>query len=87
MGSNFSHVSRLDRVPLREIWPHEERDFTAWLVTNLDILSGHLEHDLVSGESEQAAGDFRADIVAEDASGATVIIENQLERSDHDQST
>ena len=84
MSSTFTPVSRLERVPLREIWPHEERDFTTWLVANLDVLSGHLEHDIVSGEPEQAAGEFRVDIVAEDASGNTVVIENQLERSDHD---
>lgn len=77
-------VSRLERVPLREIWPHEERDFTVWLAANLDVLSGHLEHDIVSGEPEQAAGEFRVDIVAEDTGGNTVVIENQLERSDHD---
>jgi hypothetical protein len=77
-------VSRLERVPLREIWPHEERDFTVWLANNFDVLNGHLEYDLVSAEAEQAAGEFRVDIVAEDVAGNTVVVENQLERSDHD---
>ena len=35
-------------------------------------------------EREQAAGDFSVDLVAEDESGNPVIIENQLERSNHD---
>ena len=62
MSSTFTPVSRLERVPLREIWPHEERDFTTWLAANLDVLSGHLEHDIVSGETERAAGEFRVDV-------------------------
>lgn len=35
-------------------------------------------------ERERRAGSFSVDLVAEDSSGATVVIENQLEKSDHD---
>lgn len=81
-----SHVSRLTPVPLRTIWPHEEHDFSPWLAANLDVLSDQLESPLIldSAMVEQAAGDFRVDIVAMDEAGRRVIIENQLGRSDHD---
>ena len=43
-----------------------------------------LNLSLTSPEREQAAGDFSVDLVAEDESGDPVIVENQLEKSDHD---
>lgn len=43
-----------------------------------------LPFTLTSAEREQAAGSFAADLVCRDCSGNTVIVENQLEKSDHD---
>ncbi len=77
-------VSRLQKVPLREIWPHEARDFTTWLAVNLDFLSEVIGFDLNLVEREAAAGPFSADILAEDSRGNFVVIENQLERTNHD---
>lgn len=76
-------TSRLEKVPLREIWPNEAHDFTVWLGDNLDLLSELLGRNLSLVQREAAVGPFWADIVAEDANGA-VIIENQLDRTDHD---
>lgn len=77
-------VGKLTRVPLREVWPHEAQDFTRWLQVNLDVLNEHLPVALTSAEREQNAGAFSVDLVAEDADGNVVVIENQLERSNHD---
>ncbi len=77
-------IERLTRVPLREVWKHEAYDFSAWLAENLDVLNEHLEIPLVSADTEQAAGAFSVDLLAEDEGGKSVIIENQLERSNHD---
>jgi len=77
-------IGRLKRVPLREVWSDEARDFTPWLQNNLDLLNEALGLSLTSAEREQAAGDFRVDLTAEDDTGNQVIIENQLERSNHD---
>lgn len=77
-------IGRLQKVPLREIWPNEARDFTNWLAENLDFLSEALGLSLSLVEQEAAAGIFAADVLAEDAGGNPVIIENQLERTDHD---
>ena len=77
-------IGKIERVPLRQVWRHEALDFTTWLEQNIDALSEVLDLSLSSAEREQSAGDFSVDIVAEDGSGNTVIIENQLEQSDHD---
>jgi len=80
----MSVPGRIERVPLRTAWRHEAYDFTTWLADNIDVLNEVIDVPLVSAEREQAAGAFSVDLVAEDRSGDTVVIENQLERSDHD---
>ncbi len=77
-------IERLERVSLREVWPHEAYDFSQWLQDNLDVLNEALGLNLASAEAEKAAGEFNIDLLAEDESGRPVIIENQLESSDHD---
>ena len=77
-------IGRIERVPLREIWKHEAHNLTTWLEENVDVLNDVCGLMLVSAKREQAAGAFNVDLVAEDESGRTVIIENQLERSNHD---
>jgi hypothetical protein len=77
-------IQKIARIPLRDAFKHEALDFTRWLEENIDVLNDCLDITLSNAEREQAAGDFNVDIVAEDDSGAKVIIENQLERSDHD---
>lgn len=77
-------VGRIVRVPLRDVWKHESLDFTRWLQDNIDLLNEMLDINLVSAEAEKAAGDFNVDLVAEDEGGNPIIIENQLEKSDHE---
>ena len=77
-------IGRLRRVSLREVWPHEAHDFTPWLEENIDVLNNAIDLSLSIVEREQTVGDFSVDLVAEDESGNPVIIENQLERSNHD---
>lgn len=80
----MSVVAKIERVPLREVWSHEALDLTRWLEENADVLTDVLGLTLVSVERERTAGAFSVDLVAEDDGGRTVVIENQLERSDHD---
>lgn len=77
-------IGKLERVSLREVWEHEAYDFTQWLQENIDVLNTALDLNLVNVDREQAAGSFSIDLVAEDEGGGTVIIENQLEKSNHD---
>ncbi|MDP6496196.1 MAG: DUF4268 domain-containing protein, partial [Dehalococcoidia bacterium] len=77
-------IGKIQRVKLREVWKHEALDFTTWLEENIDVLNDALDLTLTSVDREQAAGDFSVDMVGEDNAGNVVVIENQLERSDHD---
>ena len=79
-------LSRLEAVDIREIWPDEARDFTPWLAEeeNLDILGETLGIELEFEAQEKDVGDFRADILCRDTlNNSRVLIENQLERTDH----
>ena len=79
------HIARLQRVPLRELWKHEARDFTTWLSENLDMLGETVGiPQLTLVQREAAAGIFSADILADDGQERLVVIENQLEGTDHD---
>jgi Domain of unknown function (DUF4268) len=77
-------IGRLEPVPLRDVWAKEAKDFTTWLANNIDILSEQLGLELTVLESEKSVGPFAADILAEDRDGFHAVIENQLERTDHD---
>ena len=77
-------IGCLQRVGLREVWDHEARDFTPWLEDNIDVLNDVIDLSLSIVAREQEAGDFSVDLVAEDESGNSVIIENQFGQSDHD---
>jgi hypothetical protein len=77
-------IGKLQRVPLRDVWRHEAYDFTRWLQDNIDVLNEALGLELINVNREQAAGAFSIDLVAEDEVGRKIIIENQLERSNHD---
>lgn len=77
-------IGKIERVPLREVWPHESLDFTPWLQENIDVLNDTLGLKLDNPERERNVGSFSVDLVAEDESSGAIIIENQLERSDHD---
>jgi hypothetical protein len=82
--NELAPIGRLERVALRAVWNHEAHDFTKWLQGNVDVLNDALGITLVNVEREQAAGSFSIDLVAEDEEGGKVIIENQLEKSNHD---
>jgi hypothetical protein len=76
-------VSKLELVDLRDVWP-SETSFTAWLFENIDILNEQLGIKLSALDKEKSVGPFFVDIMAEDQDGRPVIIENQLERTNHD---
>ncbi|MFC1639845.1 hypothetical protein ACFL3B_03665 [Gemmatimonadota bacterium] len=77
-------IGKIERVELRKVWKHEAYDFTQWIEDNVDVVSDVIDIELANAEREQAAGTFSIDLVAEDTQGNPVVIENQLEKSDHD---
>ena len=79
-------LGRLSRVDLRDIWTREATEFTPWLAQpeNLFVLAETLGIDLELEAQEKAVGPFRADVLCKDiGTDSWVLIENQLERTDH----
>jgi hypothetical protein len=80
-------LGKLDRVKLRDVWIHEAHTFTKWLAEepNLKLLADELELDITLIQTEASVGKFNVDILAEQTtSDKKIIIENQLEATDHD---
>lgn len=80
------NLGRLESVDVRKIWAREDRNFTPWLARdeNLVLLGEALNIDLELEAREKEVGPFRADILCKDTkSGSWVLVENQLEDSDH----
>jgi hypothetical protein len=79
-------LGRLEKVKLRDVWIGESTDFTPWLATeeNLALLGETIGIDLELEAQEKDVGPFRADILCKNSiDGSWVLIENQLERTDH----
>jgi hypothetical protein len=79
-------LGRLEKLELREAWASEAGAFTPWLAKqeNLKLLGESIGLDLECESQEARIGLFRADIVCKDSTNdSTVLIENQLERTDH----
>ncbi|MFN3565950.1 MAG: DUF4268 domain-containing protein [Burkholderiaceae bacterium] len=80
----MNEIGKLEEVPLRELWSHEEFGFSAWLEENLDALGAAVSVALSDPRREVPVGAFSVDLVAEDEDGARVVVENQLSATDHD---
>ncbi len=78
-------LGQIEKVEIRTLWNNEEADFTPWLArdVNIQILADEIGVDLEVEGTEVGIGSYKADIVAKDADGRKVIIENQLTRTDH----
>ena len=82
----MTDLGRLEKVELRHVWQTEAQDFTPWLALedNIAQLGQALGLELEVEAVEQSVGPFRADILCKETStGRFVLIENQLERTDH----
>ncbi len=79
-------LGKLEKVDLRNIWQTEASDFTPWLAQeeNIELLGEAIGIELEVEGTEQDVGPFRADILCKNTvSGDWVLVENQLERTDH----
>ena len=81
-------LSELEELNLRDVWEKEDTHFTKWLSEdkNLKILGSELgiEIELEDIKSEHPVGKFKADLFCTDDQGNNIIIENQLEKTNHD---
>jgi len=82
----MTNLGRLERIDLRDIWKTEDQDFTPWLARdeNIGLMADTLGLELEVEAQEKEVGPFRADILCKDLrDDSWVLIENQLERTDH----
>lgn len=80
-------IGKLKEVDIRELWKHEQYDFSEWLSKkeNIENLNEILGLTLIDISKETYVGSYRCDLFAKDeTTGIKVIIENQLEVSNHD---
>lgn len=80
-------LGELKEVDVRKIWKHEQYDFSEWMAEqkNIERLNDILGLTLVDVTKEAYVGSYRCDLVAQDeTTGVKVVIENQLEASNHD---
>ena len=82
------NLCRLEEIKdLRTVWPHEALDFTPWLSQddNIALLANAIGLDITVDETESSVGNFNVDIFAsETGTDRKIIIENQLEDTNHD---
>lgn len=78
-------LGKIEKLSIRDQWKNEEYDFTPWLAReeNIQLLGDEINLDLEVEGIEVAIGSYKADIVARDSNNRVVIIENQLEKTDH----
>lgn len=80
-------IGRLTQIDIRELWAHEQYNFSEWLSKekNIELLNEVLGLTLTDVNKEVYVGSYRCDLVAKDeTTGIKVIIENQLEATNHD---
>ena len=80
-----TQLSTLENVDIRSIWENETNEFTPWLANsdNIDHIGEAIGIDLTVEEKEKPVGPYRADIFCKDEGDNPVLIENQLESTDH----
>ena len=82
----MNNLGSLRKISLREVWEREDTHFTNWLSKeeNISILLDEIGVSAENIKTEDSAGRFSCDITADEVeSGKKIIIENQLEKTDH----
>ena len=78
---------KFKEIDVRDVWAHEQYDFSKWLSNddNLKELGDTIGLSLIDPETEKLVGNYRCDIICKDElTDKTVLIENQLEPTNHD---
>ena len=87
MKNEFKYSIRRLKVDIRELWAHEQYNFSNWLAKeeNIELLNETVGLTLTDIDKEVYVGSYRCDLVAVDeTTDIKIIIENQLDSTDHD---
>ena len=77
-------VPKIEFYEPRKLFINEATKLTPWLEQNIDALGDRLSLSLEVVEREKSVGSFSLDLLCQTSDGIRVIIENQIERTDHD---
>ena len=80
-------LGKLKKGDLREVWKHEAHEFTHWLAEeeNIRLLGEEVGIEMEVLKTEADVGSFSVDILAQETNtNKKIIIENQLEVTNHD---
>lgn len=77
-------LPHLEFQPIRQLFKNEAQQFTTGLEQNLEVLSERQGIEVNLVQRQEAVGDFNVDLLCEDSAGHAVIIENQLDKTNHD---
>lgn len=83
---NPDNLGRLKKINLRNVFVSEPGDFTPWLAEdkNLQLLGETIGLELELESQEKNVGPYRADLLCKEiTTDSYVLIENQLEKTDH----
>ena len=77
-------LGKVEWLDIRAVWPNEAVSFTPWLLDNPDVLGDTLGIEVQLEEAEHSVGGFSLDLIGRDLKHeARLIVENQIEQSDH----
>ena len=80
-------LGKMKEIDIKKLWPHEQYDFSKWMADeeNIKELGDVLNLSLTDIKTEELVGNYRCDIFCRDElTGKPVLIENQLEATNHD---
>lgn len=79
------NLGKIKKVDLREVFSNESSDFTPWLQKNIDQLAEVVGIDISDVRKEEGVGSFSCDLIGiEENTEDKIVIENQLEPTNHD---
>lgn len=82
---NKKNLGKIKSVDLRVVFQNEATDFTPWLENNIEQLSETIGIEISDVKREGGVGNFSCDLIGIEANSENkVIIENQLEQTNHD---
>jgi len=77
-------IPRISPADVRKLWTNEEKDFTPWLMSNFSELTEKIGIRAINVRKEERTGGFRVDLIGEELdTGRKIVVENQLEQTDH----
>lgn len=77
-------IGQIQIEPIKTAFPKEASHLTTWLEKHIDVLGERIGLVLTVVQREAKVGSFNVDLLCEDIDGNAVVVENQLEPTDHD---